>query len=378
MKIIETFRVAVPRVVKYKEPLPCVNPDLIIGLELETEQCDRWNADGYIGVADRCNFNTETDGSLRGRAYEFISRPMRSDHALGAMAEFFRQTGFTEANYSDRCSVHVHVNCTDMTLEQVSNVALIYSVFEEILFEYVGHHRETNIFCIPWNQCLAQYKLIENFLSAPGNQVAAWNKYTALNLIPLQTQGTVEFRQMHGTCDMEKLTTWINLIGAMFLYAKKAELKDLTETIKTLNTTSHYEAFFRDVLQNILPYNEVYQQRLEEGIILAKSSLITSGRSSKATVEAAPPRAPVAVDGATLMRNYIVQQGDAIHPGRDITWDAVPAGVGNIAHAEARARIRSQYEGLIARGATARTNPVRPEAYRTIRMPAQNDEEGII
>ena len=273
--IAQHFGILPPDVLAFPTTTECVNPDLVIGLELETENCHIHTSAFYTKLGVLTNFKVDQDGSLRGVAYEFISYPMKSTHALSALDKFFKSADFTDANYSDRCSVHVHVNCTDMTLEQVGCVALLYTTLEELLFEFVGGNRDTNIFCIPWNQCRSHFDLITKFLNYPSYTLRNWNKYTALNLIPLTTQGTIEFRQMHGTSDMVKLTQWINIIGAIFAYAKRTELNNLITQIKELNTNSHYEMFFNEVLGGQLPYDAIYSRKLEEGVIFAKYSLMS-------------------------------------------------------------------------------------------------------
>lgn len=277
MKLVEVLTdIRIPKPFKYGKEIDCANPNLLIGLELETENCRRIGREVSTGDIERLGFQTATDGSLRGTAFEFISRPMAMKHALASLTDFFELTKFDERNYSDRCSTHVHVNCTDLTLEQISNVALVYQVVEEILFEFVGHNRESNIYCIPWNQCRNHHRLVSNFLAEPRHTLKGWNKYTALNLLPLMILGTVEFRQLDGTSDMKRLTTWINLIGSIFKYATKMELNNLTQVVKELNTTSHYEHFFTEVLGGYLPYNELYRAKLEEGVILAKFGLVST------------------------------------------------------------------------------------------------------
>ena len=279
MKPTDVFGVAKPKVAKYaKAAEGCVVSDLVIGLELETENCNTMTAKDYTKIANAHNFDLATDGSLRGAAYEFISRPMRTDNCLMALDEFFKAMKFGDANYSDRCSVHVHVNCTDMEMEQISSLALLYTVIEEIMFEYVGAARDTNIYCIPWNQCRQHLDLINKFLADPSSSLKRWNKYTALNLLPLANIGTVEFRQMHGTADIKKLSLWINLIGSLFKWAKTYELKSLINELKSLNSNSQYEAFFTKIVSGLLPYNEIYREKLEEGVILAKFSLTSIER----------------------------------------------------------------------------------------------------
>ena len=199
MNISQLLGITPPIVAPYLSTIPCVNPDLVIGLELETENCGALSASTYSKICGKTNFRMETDGSLRGVAYEFISQPMFSTNALAALDDFFGATKFTDDNYTDRYSVHVHLNCTDLTTQQVSSVALLYTIMEEILFEFVGGDRDTNIYCIPWNQCRQHLDLVNKFLRDSDYILRGWNKYTALNLLPLRSQGTVEFRQMHGT-----------------------------------------------------------------------------------------------------------------------------------------------------------------------------------
>ncbi len=296
MKISDVYGVGTPVPKPYKHKIDCVYPEQIIGVELEIEGCDRFSGEEYIKKCKPLNIDVKTDGSLRGVAYEFITKPMTSTETLGVLKDFFDFTGFNEANYSDRCSVHVHSNCADMELEQVSALALLYTVVEEVLFEFVGNNRDSNIYCIPWNQCRMHLNLVNKFLTDSSQVLRGWSKYTALNLLPLSKLGTVEFRQMHGTSDMGKLTQWINIIGALFKYAKTTALKDLITEIKSLNSTSQYEMFFHTILANQLPYNELYREKMEAGVIFAKYSLI--GMEDKRKVKATP--VPVAAIEALI------------------------------------------------------------------------------
>lgn len=307
MNISSVFGVHTPAVHKYKAAAEgLVAPDQVIGLELETENCGFNSAETWRRGAKIFNYKVETDGSLRGNAYEFISLPMRSDHALAATTGFWEWAEMKPTNYTDRCSVHVHANCTDMTLAQVSSLALLYTVVEEILFEFVGANRDTNIYCIPWNQCRQHLNLVNNFLTDTSTVLRRWNKYTALNLIPLATQGTVEFRHMHGMADPEKLKTWLNIIGALMSNAKTTELKDLITDIKSLNSTSQYEAFFNRVLKGSLPYNAQYREKLEAGIIFAKYSLI-SMETKRGKPSATAVKKTIAVDAETAIPGATAQ-----------------------------------------------------------------------
>lgn len=291
--IKEIFGMRVPAPWALKGAVECANPDLMMGVELEVENCqngqdwyqDRTGKFGWTTTVDNSlrgvNVTTGANAGINGNAFEFISKPMKSSTLLYSMEEFFKVTGFNDKNYTDRCSVHVHVNCTDLTPDQISSVALVYSVVEDILFRFVGQDRENNIYCLPWSQCRMNHDMVDKITSNVDRTSRSWQKYTALNLIPLRSQGTVEFRQMHGTADMKKLTTWINLIGCIFKYGTTTELTELIKEIKALNSTSEYEVFFGRVLGNYLPYTTDYRASLEGGIISAKYGLINWKKEKK-------------------------------------------------------------------------------------------------
>lgn len=290
--IAEIFELPQPKVYKGKQnPDKCSNDNLLIGLELEVENIH----EGLEYYRDRAGsfWSVVEDGSLRprGAAWEFVSKPTHIGIALAELRILFDKLKFTDGNYSDRCSVHVHTNVLDFTQEQVANLALVYPVFEAVLFRYVNHHkkkeeqgycRDTNLYCIPWGDCRMNRNFVEHFFDEPHRFVSSrltgraskWEKYTALNFVPMGEHGTVEWRHMHGTADMEKLTTWLNLIGSIMKFCKENDFSDIVKTIKILNDVSTYQQFFNAVLAGNLQYLEEYRAPMAEGVINAKYSLV--------------------------------------------------------------------------------------------------------
>lgn len=293
--VTKIFKVRPPAIYKSPlKPVDCSNPDLIMGLELETENASR-DGDTYsVGLGK--GWRVARDGSLRDtpttRAYEFISNPMPLGTLLPELKAFFEYTKFDEENYSDRCSVHVHTNVTDFTQDMLASLAMVYTIVEDVLFKYVNHHgaknedgysRDTNIYCIPWSQCRMNHRLIEKFfVPNTRDHLHQWQKYTALNLLPITEIGTVEWRHMHGTADLDKLTTWLNVIGSIMYYARRTPLDDVIKTVKTLNDTSAYRQFFTDVLKGHLAFDDAYQAPMAEGVINAKYSLFDWNKEKKA------------------------------------------------------------------------------------------------
>jgi hypothetical protein len=270
-------------------PATCCNPDQLVGLEIETEGCQQ-TMEWYMVTLGKL-WETKTDGSLRGinngqvypgNAFEFISKPAGIGVTLAELVEFWKSTGFTNANYSDRCSIHVHTNVQDMTPEQVATLCLVYSVVEEVLFEFINHYgvtevskyRDTGVYCVPWNQCRMNHQMVTNMFADLDYSFRNWQKYTALNIIPARTLGTVEWRHMHGTANMDKITKWLNIIGSILLYAKTREFSEVVKILTALNDNSAYRQFYTDVLQDYLPYEDKYAAAISSGVVNAKYALI--------------------------------------------------------------------------------------------------------
>jgi hypothetical protein len=114
------------------------------------------------------------------------------------------------------------------------------------------------------------------------NASRKWRKYTALNLLPLYTQGTIEFRHMPGTCDLNFILQWCEIISSMFKYARNHEFKDVVAMLLDLNTSSAYATFMQNIFQGNL-YDVLavgpFREYLEEGVINMKVML--NGYSDK-------------------------------------------------------------------------------------------------
>lgn len=249
------------------------NIDLYYGLELEIEDT--------IGFQATLGFRSHPDGSLRNNGTEFISVPATAGGMEYLLNGFFKENPTQPSNYSERCSTHVHTNCLDLIPEQVASICLLYQVFEKLLYKFVGHDRDTNIFCVPWCETNITYNSINLICTDPDKAMSAWQKYTGLNLQPLTTQGTIEWRHLHGTSDVSLILIWMNLIGSIYAWVRKrispeTSLQETKDFLLGLNTTSQYtqalDTVFGPWADNLKVDN--YRLLMEEGVIHAKYSLL--------------------------------------------------------------------------------------------------------
>lgn len=293
-KILDLLRLAPPPVYEIPRKILEVegtDPELLYGIELEIENLDEDEDRRANRKVPGMEYHK--DGSLRNYGGEFVTKPMRRNTLNYVLNQFFEKNKLDADNYSERCSVHVHANCGDLTSEQLRLVLCLYQILERVLFNFVKGDRDGNIFCVPWSESLIGSKI----LSSPDVLIAegrySWRKYTALNILPLYTQGTIEFRHMPGTADRELILDWCDIIGCMFKYARTHEFNDVVGTLMNLNTSSAYANFMMDIFTPDL-YDKLaagpYREYLEEGVLNMKIMLATNASEEKIEVESLADR----------------------------------------------------------------------------------------
>lgn len=204
MTIREHFGMSAVRPFKVKLPIfegISIKSEHAIGIEIEVENCINLREINAV-------WTVSEDGSLRNRGVEFISKPIAASFAPTILNHLLADILPTTCSFSPRTSVHVHLDMQTMTASNISDFLSIYCLFEKLMYQYAGRRRNKNIYCVP----IAETRLAAGFTHATLQRIPDWRKYTGLNLLPLATYGTVEFRHMHGTFDVAKLCGWIQLI----------------------------------------------------------------------------------------------------------------------------------------------------------------------
>jgi hypothetical protein len=168
------------------------------------------------------------DGSLR-EGTEFIFKGAlfgaNITAALDDMAAFlsvFKRNG-KPVKITDRCSVHVHLDVRDFDENQLNNLILVYLLVERVLFQHINPLRLKNNYCRPLSDSSFKFTL-NDMLSNTGSRGLPnlsnvvkrdCDKYSALNVLPINKYGSVEFRHHHGTDDMTAIKNWVNIILAI-------------------------------------------------------------------------------------------------------------------------------------------------------------------
>lgn len=258
----------------YNKPTTLTFPEEIctelLGIEIEVENIDAdLECESSLG---HYFWSIKTDGSLRDCGKEFVSIPLEVGtipYALQHLDKVF--TDFdVEPNFTNRCSIHIHVNVLNMTIVEFLVFIFLYFIYEKHFFTIAGTKRESNIFCVPLNESdqihnlLGNMKLISRMdcFTYLETLCANWQKYNALNLACVfgnsivPGYGTVEFRHLYGTLDKKILSNWIKSICYLKHFSKQYSLKYLLEFLKSSCTTSEYVELYRKIFKDTaLPIN---------------------------------------------------------------------------------------------------------------------------
>lgn len=252
-----------------------VLPEEFIGVEFEYEMVNLGRTQTKFDYSPW--WTAHEDGSLRDMGVEFtLSEPLFGkdlEDALNIMGEMSNDQKYTTGY---RTSVHVHLDVRDLSVKEIHKLCLFYTVFERALFRFIGSNREQSNFCIPWYRSNAYFKYIAA-LNDPNpdrekirNYFSGLGRYSALNLDAIKQYGSLEFRGMHGTTDMNKVKHWINLIMCL----KKAVRSFPHEGYEILTYLSNVgpDKFVSDIFGDKL-YGHVENREIWQGVIEAQNLL---------------------------------------------------------------------------------------------------------
>lgn len=197
----------------------------------------RYKCDGDLGIEievegenlpqTRKYWRMEHDGSLRGEEnMEYVlSKPLSLDgcrKALDYLDECYNNNN-TVVDDTVRAGVHVHVNVQRLSIIELFNFITLYIIFEDILVKFCGEHREGNLFCLRTSDAdWILYALRRAIKTGQWGQLVDDDlRYASFNVKALGTYGSLEFRAMRGTRDLDVIYKWAEILLSLREMAKQ-------------------------------------------------------------------------------------------------------------------------------------------------------------
>lgn len=219
----------------------------MFGVEIEAEGVG-------LPIMDDGVWRTERDPSLASglEAHEYVlCQPMSLEGckaALDALAAIYKDKG-TNVVETETSGVHIHLNVQEYTPREFFTLATTYFVLEELLLTYCGPYRQGNHFCLSSQHAEGQvYELVQSAINRKmGNLNKEQIRYSSFNVYSLFKYGSVEFRAMRGTGDLDAIWEWLEIIDRLREGAK--QFKDPQEVILSMSLEGE-KNFITQVLGN--------------------------------------------------------------------------------------------------------------------------------
>lgn len=239
-------------------------PGFLAGIECEIESVE--------GVKDGVDyyFHAEADGSLRNHGTEFISHPFNKDELLVGFKKLHANIVYYDKDeaFSPRTSTHVHVNVRYMEPRQLRQLLLFYALYEEFFFAMVEDSRRNNIHCVALTETAYPARYRNDILQL----AKGWHKYTAFNMQPVMTQGTVEFRHLQGTDDAALLERWLSTLENLQSLAMRDNI-----TRETIVEPERLTEWFKTIFANapeILQLEPAMHNKIQGNLVDVKMALL--------------------------------------------------------------------------------------------------------
>jgi len=181
-----------------------------VGIEIEVEGARLPQVDTEV-------WKSERDGSLRGESFEYVlRRPVpfsMTDNVLAMMEEEFKKCD-SKIKHSPNAGVHVHINCSDLTVTQMFNFISLYLVVEHLLVNTCGIDRVGNLFCLRSSDAEYLLEVIQEAITE--NDLTKFHtddlRYASINLKALGDYGSIEFRAWRSDGDLKGIAWWAKLL----------------------------------------------------------------------------------------------------------------------------------------------------------------------
>lgn len=181
-----------------------------VGVEIEVEGR---NLPKYLNY-----WRVTGDGSLKGEEnLEYVlAKPVPIDDLKGRLEYLKDMFIHKKARFDDtyRAGVHVHINVQSLTVKELFNFITTYLVVEDLLLTFCATHRRGNHFCLRASEAGYLPDLIWTAVERQDLSLLATDdiRYSSINLKPLMTYGSVEFRAHESTFDFDKIDTWAKIL----------------------------------------------------------------------------------------------------------------------------------------------------------------------
>ena len=148
--------------------------------------------------------------SVRGYAGELVSPIL---HGVDGVRELQKVVNALESvegvTVNRSCGLHVHLDCRDMTLDQIKTTYERYSNYEDQIDLCMPRSRRGSP---QWCRTIGSNKNAVKSAATKERAANSVGRYFKVNLAQIADRGSIEFRQHSGTTEFKKIVNWLSFL----------------------------------------------------------------------------------------------------------------------------------------------------------------------
>lgn len=187
---------------------------------------------------DNDNYHQDDDRRNRGAGREFITVPIGRDSLFKTVDDLCRFLRQKNCLVNKSCGLHLHFDMREETIETSRKTFLIFSLFEQTLFDMLPPSRRNSRYCLPLKKDYKEFfssgfdeywygSSNHNNLRSYKREKYNNTRYSSINYHSLFYHSTLENRQHSGTINSRKIKNWILINQILIDYAKSAPIRDI-------------------------------------------------------------------------------------------------------------------------------------------------------
>lgn len=180
--------------------------DRFFGVEIET-------CCGDDDVVREEGWETCGDGSIHPKSgdigIEYKTGVFQGNKGIQLLEQMCQKLAEKSHYVNNSCGLHVHVDCTNLTQDQLVNVSSFIRVFDNIIYSLMPRSRSKNDYCQKFSVPIRSIKDAKLAKINKLRHFGSMGRYRGFNLEAYQEHGTIEFRYHSGTINYHKIKNWI-------------------------------------------------------------------------------------------------------------------------------------------------------------------------
>lgn len=152
---------------------------------------------------------------------EIVSPVLSGTQGMEAVSQVLMLLASLGAEVNGYCGTHVHIGLQGMTFAQKQNIAVNYTMVQDLVFHFFPRSRRDCTWCRRVND-FDRVRIAQATSTAGLSSVQPRHddRYHALNLRSIEDHGTIEFRGHQGTLSPIKIKAWLQFLFALVNWSR--------------------------------------------------------------------------------------------------------------------------------------------------------------